>query len=369
MSKTKMLTFIMMIVFLPVMMASNASAITYNIEKAPDDLNLQFYDTLADEWYYYNRYQAVGDMCSNNSLAILEWWRAFSPTNGADPCFAIQNYDMGYRWGYSITAYNENSTYKNNELVFWWTDRPLSSLEVIPSSDFVEGQGIRPSSPLINYAFVSFLDRNQLPEYCTNSDQYCWKNDYGQNMKVRFAFGSDQHLNNIYVAGSYLGWPIYPLMSNFNIIYPPGYTGFIIPKTVDDKDVGSSQAIIDELTNSDPDLVNIGSIDGATGWLPPGPIDSILTLPISILNVFQNGFAGVCSPISVPFPGLMEGHSFVLPCGDDLYAGFGMNSALYMLAFHAVGAFIVFYALRNLWLWFDDITSLNHSMSGIWGSL
>lgn len=315
MSKIKTLTFMVLIVFLPVMMASNASAVSYNIEKAPDDLNLQFYDTFADEWYYYNRYQAIGDMCSNNSSAIRDWWRAFSSSSGSDPCFAIQNYDMGYRWGYSITPYNENSTYKNNEILFYWTDRPLSNLEVIPSSDFDE-QGIRISSPNINYAFISFSDRNTLPEYCTNSDQYCWKNDFGQNMKVRFDYGSNQSINNIYIAGSYLGRPIYPLMSNFNIVYPQGYTGFIIPKTVDDKDVGSSQAIIDTLTNPDTSEIisDFPDYNQVVGWLPPGPIDSMVNLPLTVLTNFTGLVEGAeCPRVDFTFPPPMD-YQITVPC-------------------------------------------------------
>lgn len=65
----------------------------------------------------------------------------------------------------------------------------------------------------------------------------------------------------------------------------------------------------DALTSEEgPDT---SGISNAAGWLPPGPVDSIINLPLSILNTINMNLNKTCKPYKLPF---LNDTSIELPC-------------------------------------------------------
>lgn len=73
----------------------------------------------------------------------------------------------------------------------------------------------------------------------------------------------------------------------------------------------------DNLTNSDaPD--GMDSLGSASGWLPPGPVDSLLTLPLSMLNNISTSLGSTCKPIDLPIPFVNK--NLTMPCLNTIYS-------------------------------------------------
>lgn len=110
--------------------------------------------------------------------------------------------------------------------------------------------------------------------------------------------------------------------------------------------------IDDALTDSTPpsqDELNV--LNGASGWLPPGPIDSILTLPLTMMESISNNLGKECSPLEFTLPYINK--KIYLPC---------FNSFIYNTNFDTLwnwfgtiaGAFLLYYYLLSLYKWVDN---------------
>lgn len=110
---------------------------------------------------------------------------------------------------------------------------------------------------------------------------------------------------------------------------------------------------------------DVSFLENVAGWLPAGPVDSILTLPIVVLNNVSDVFNGTCSPIVLPLPFIES--DIELPCGTDFYSGItGLNAFLISLGI-VVGGYLLYCYLIYLYNWVDKKVSMVESDREKWG--
>lgn len=107
---------------------------------------------------------------------------------------------------------------------------------------------------------------------------------------------------------------------------------------------------------SSPDL---DALKNTAGWLPAGPIDSILNLPLTLLNSLTTNLSKSCSPVELPLPYIDK--TITLPCLSTIYPQIdGLNVWINSISVIA-SAFILFQYLMNLYKWVDDTLSFREN--------
>lgn len=97
---------------------------------------------------------------------------------------------------------------------------------------------------------------------------------------------------------------------------------------------------------------NLDSLSNAAGWLPPGPVDGILNLPLSFLTNLNTNLSKSCKPVDLPLPFVDK--TLPLPCVSSLYAEIeGLPAWINTIGIIA-SAFILFGYLINLYKYVDD---------------
>lgn len=137
-------------------------------------------------------------------------------------------------------------------------------------------------------------------------------------------------------------------------------------KSSTDKSNQTQEDIKNALT--DESLPEMGGLENAVGWLPPGPVDSILNLPLSLLNNLSTNLGKTCKPISLTLPYLSKNNKFELPCIKTLYVKMGIDDYLEVIGTIA-SAFILYYYFLNLYKWVDNKLSLKDDNSNEWGGI
>lgn len=124
-----------------------------------------------------------------------------------------------------------------------------------------------------------------------------------------------------------------------------------------------NQATIDYISDdSSPDISSLGDM---AGWLPAGPIDSIINLPLTYLQNLNNALSSSCQPIVAELPFVNQ--NITLPCVKTLYQEMGVLSYLDWIGAIASG-FILFKYLMNLYKWVDDtLTFRENNWLDNWG--
>ena len=105
-------------------------------------------------------------------------------------------------------------------------------------------------------------------------------------------------------------------------------------------------------TLKDESSPNLDALDNTAGWLPAGPLDSVLNLPLSLLNNLTTNMNKTCKPVSLPLPFLDD--TLQLPCINSIYSQIeGLSVWINSVSVIAV-AFILFHYLMGLYKWVDD---------------
>ena len=110
---------------------------------------------------------------------------------------------------------------------------------------------------------------------------------------------------------------------------------------------------------------NLNSLQNSAGWLKPGPVDSILNLPLSLLNNLTTNLSKSCSPIDLPLPFVNK--TLQLPCLNSIYNQINGLSVFLNSIGVIASAFIIYEYLRKLYLRIDKILSFD-DVSG-WGDI
>lgn len=339
-----------------ILFSSQTYANTYGIQPNPPGNQFQFQNTQNGAKYLMNPSKIGGVICNADFIQAFKIYTGES----VDPCFAIQNYDVGLRWGYSITSIPGNSTYKNNSMRFYWSTWPSDYTHEFGSKTGV-GNGLIFNPENMRYVDISFTPSNTIPEYCTIAgNKYCYK-DVATGAVIEIQYVSFRFNQDFLVAGDTgAGVLLYPILSNFRINYPEDYTGFIIPFTLSGDEVAKYGEIIDTLTDDNADGVALGGLQDAPGWLPPGPVDSIMTLALGVNQNLLSIMSSPSCPLVVfafpePFP-----LNLTVPCfKQTLWQEIGLMATLFDIVGWIAGGLMAFVAVKQL---YSRITTMIFTM-------
>ncbi len=124
--------------------------------------------------------------------------------------------------------------------------------------------------------------------------------------------------------------------------------------------------ITDDSTPEASDIANADSLP-SVGLLPSGPLDSLLLLPLNVMNSILSSLGDNCDPVVAPVP-WSGGQNITFPCfSDTIYTG---DFALVGTLVGGVGsALILFYYFKHLYKKVDRATSLETTDDDEWGIL
>ena len=115
------------------------------------------------------------------------------------------------------------------------------------------------------------------------------------------------------------------------------------------------------------DNPNLDGLNNSAGWLPDGPLDSILNLPLSLLENLSTNLSKTCQPVSLPLPYVDS--TIELPCVSSIYSKIeGLNVWLNTIGIIA-SAFILFSYLVFIEKWADATLTLRENTQLDWGGI
>lgn len=121
--------------------------------------------------------------------------------------------------------------------------------------------------------------------------------------------------------------------------------------------VGYSSTLIDN--------VDMDSYQNLIGYLPPGPVDTILNLPLTLLKSLLKSLGGVCNPVKVPLPYVDT--EIELPCQTTFYEKIG--ASVFFEGVGYVASTIMLYSyFIYLYKWIDKIMHLERIEVMDWGA-
>lgn len=110
----------------------------------------------------------------------------------------------------------------------------------------------------------------------------------------------------------------------------------------------------------DDDIINL------PGLLPPGPLDSILNLPITLMQNLSDSLDDSCSSLSITLPFINS--SITIPCISVIFSRITGLSTFFDFVGIIVSGLIMYNYLLYLYQWVDDITSLRHTRQRLFGA-
>lgn len=122
-----------------------------------------------------------------------------------------------------------------------------------------------------------------------------------------------------------------------------------------------NQAITDSVNGltsalTDDSPVNIDSLGTTAGWLPPGPIDSIINLPLNLLNNLITALNKTCAPINIPLP--YVNRNLPIPCISTIFNQITGLPAFWNWVGVITSVVILYRYLIALYKYYDDLTTL-----------
>lgn len=122
------------------------------------------------------------------------------------------------------------------------------------------------------------------------------------------------------------------------------------------------QQTYDYLTDNTPPSVDTDDIGSVGGLLPPGPVDSLLNIPVKYLNKTISSLGGTCSPFTFNF---VFDEDITLPCFGTFYDEFPVSVKIFTEYIPA--GFILILYFKHLYKKVDRATSLKTSSDDEWG--
>lgn len=129
--------------------------------------------------------------------------------------------------------------------------------------------------------------------------------------------------------------------------------------------LGKIKDLFNWLTNDDD--ADVSSAGDTAGWLPAGPIDSIITLPLTMLNNISSSLNKTCAPLDVNLPYVNK--SVEIPCLSTIFNQItGLNSFWTWVGLIS-SVLILYRYLIELYKYYDRLTTLQANFISDWGSI
>ena len=128
---------------------------------------------------------------------------------------------------------------------------------------------------------------------------------------------------------------------------------------------GKLKDLFNWLTNDDD--ADVSSAGDVAGWLPPGPLDSLINLPLTMLTNINSSLNKTCSPLEVNLPYVNK--TVEIPCLNTIFNQItGLNSFWTWVGM--IGSVLILYRyLMNLYNYYDKLTDLKANFISDWGSV
>ena len=128
---------------------------------------------------------------------------------------------------------------------------------------------------------------------------------------------------------------------------------------------GKIKELFSWLTNPEP--ADISGAADVAGWLPAGPLDSLINLPLTMLTNINSSLNKTCSPLVVNLPYVNK--SVEIPCLNTIFNQItGLNSFWTWVGM--IGSVLILYRyLINLYNYYDKLTDLKANFISDWGSV
>lgn len=109
-----------------------------------------------------------------------------------------------------------------------------------------------------------------------------------------------------------------------------------------------------------------GSLGNSAGWLPPGPVDSLINLPLTMLQNLSNALGTTCKPLTLTLPFVDE--DIQLPCLVSVYNKMGELPIWLNTIGTIASGFILFGYFLNLYDWVENrIKMKDNAKAKDWG--
>ena len=128
---------------------------------------------------------------------------------------------------------------------------------------------------------------------------------------------------------------------------------------------GKLKDLFNWLTNKDD--ADISGAGNVAGWLPAGPLDSLINLPLTMLTNINSSLNKTCSPLEVNLPYVNK--TVEIPCLNTIFNQItGLNSFWTWVGM--IGSVLILYRyLINLYNYYDKLTDLQANFISDWGSV
>ena len=132
---------------------------------------------------------------------------------------------------------------------------------------------------------------------------------------------------------------------------------------------------LDDLNKNltDESSPNLNGLENSAGWLKAGPVDSIINLPLTLLNNLQTNLGNTCNPVTVKLPYVNK--DINLPCISAIYKQINGLDTWFQGIGVIAAAFILYRYFMYLYNRIDDTLSFReNNMQGyfddsLWGGM
>ena len=107
---------------------------------------------------------------------------------------------------------------------------------------------------------------------------------------------------------------------------------------------------------TDSSAPNTSGLENSAGWLPAGPLDSILNLPLTMLNSLTNSLNKTCAPLNLKLPYVNK--NIQIPCLSAIFAQITGVNGLWTWVGTIASVLILYNYLLNLYAWVDRLLTL-----------
>ena len=128
---------------------------------------------------------------------------------------------------------------------------------------------------------------------------------------------------------------------------------------------GKLKDLFNWLTNDDD--ADVSGAGNVAGWLPAGPLDSLINLPLTMLTNINSSLNKTCSPLEINLPYVNK--TVEIPCLNTIFNQItGLNSFWTWVGM--IGSVLILYRyLINLYNYYDKLTDLKANFISDWGSV
>lgn len=128
---------------------------------------------------------------------------------------------------------------------------------------------------------------------------------------------------------------------------------------------GKLKDLFNWLTNKDD--ADVSSAGDVAGWLPPGPIDSIINLPLTMLTNISSSLNKTCSPLEVNLPYVNK--SVEIPCLNTIFNQITGLTNFWTWVGLISSVLILYRYLIELYKYYDRLTTLQANFISDWGGV